>query len=340
MDRLPRWIRKLGFVFHREEFSDELDEEMAFHREQVERALIANGMSADDARHAAARQFGNTTALKEQSRDVVAFSLETTLQDIRYAARQLRKNPGFAAVGILVLGLGIGATTAIFSAVNPILFKSLPYPHPGRVMAILESKDGGSRLPSFGTFTALSQQNHSFDAMAVMKVWRPAMPGMGEPEFFWGQRVSVGYFRSLGVVPALGRDFRPADDQHYGPNVVILSNSLWHRRFGADPNIIGRAVTLETSRDYDATSSYTVIGVLPAGFENVLSPNAELWAPLQYDASLPNDGKEWGHHLNMVARLKPGVTKEQAASELDALLPAFAREHARGFEGGGGVPGE
>jgi putative ABC transport system permease protein len=95
---------------------------------------------------------------------------------------------------------------------------------------------------------------------------------MGEPDFFWGQRVSVGYFRSLGVVPALGRDFQPADDQHYGPNVLILSDRLWHRRFGADPNIIGRAVRLETSRDYDATSSYTIIGVMPSEFENVLSP--------------------------------------------------------------------
>ena len=234
MDRLLRLFRKFSFLVRRKQFSDELEAEMAFHREQVETDLIAGGMSAEDAQHAAARQFGNTVALKEQSRDAIGFQFETALQDLRYAARQLRKNPGFAATAILILALGIGATTAIFSAVNPILFKSLPYPHPDRLMAILEMKDGGSRLPSFGTFTALSQQNHSFDAMAVMKVWRPAMPGMGEPEFFWGQRVSVGYFRSLCAVPALGRDFQPADDQHYGPNVLILSNRLWHRRFGAD----------------------------------------------------------------------------------------------------------
>src|SRR2546423_1967697 len=173
METLRRILRKLGLLLRREQFSNELDEEMAFHREQVERELIASGMSTEDARHAAARQFGNTTALKEQSRDVVGFSFESTLQDSRYAARQLCKNPGFAATAILILALGIGATTAIFSAVNPILFKSLPYPHPDRLMAILEMKDGGARPPGFGTFTAFSKQTTSFNAMAVFKKWCP-----------------------------------------------------------------------------------------------------------------------------------------------------------------------
>jgi len=234
--------------------------------------------------------------------------------------------------------LGIGTTTAIFSAVNPILFKSLPYPHADRIMSVFEMKDGGPRLPSFATFRGVAERSQSFEAMAAMKVWRPAMVGTGEPEFFWGQRVSVDYFRTLRVAPALGRNFQAADDQHHGANVLILSDRLWRRHFGADPNIIGRGITLETSRGLGATSSYAIIGVMPAGFENVLSPDAEVWAPLQYDASLPLGGPEWGHHLTVIARLKPGVTEEQATSELDALLPPFGNAHAKGFDTAGGIP--
>ena len=329
MEVLLRMLRKLSFLMHRRKFDKELSDEILFHRGQIERSLQTDGMPAESARYAAARQFGNATRLQEQSRETVEFRFETTLQDMRYGIRQLRKNPGFAATAILVLGLGIGATTAIFSAVNPILFKSLPYPNPDRIMSVFESKDGGARLPSFATFRAIAERSRSFEATAATKVWRPAMVGLGEPEFFWGQRVSADYFRVLGVVPALGRDFQPAEDQIHGPNVLILSNRLWRRRFGADPNIIGRAITLETSRGFDATSSYTIIGVMPAGFENVVSSTAELWAPLQYNASLPLGGAEWGHHLSMIARLKPGISKQQAAAEVDAYAMRAAINHLR-----------
>lgn len=338
METLSRIVRRVWLLFRREEFNANLAAEMAFHREQVEKRLRAEGMAPDEARCQAVRQFGNDVRLRERSVERVEFRFETVIQDIRYGIRQLRNNPGFAVTAILVLGLGVGATTAIFSAVNPILFKSLPYPHPDRIMSVFEKKDGGARLPSFATFRGIAERSQSFDAMAAMKVWRPAMVGIGEPEFFWGQRVSVDYFRTLGVLPALGRDFQAADDQHHGANVLILSNRLWRRRFGADPNIIGRGITLETSRGFDATSSYTIIGVMPAGFENVLSSTAEVWAPLQYDASLPLGGPEWGHHLTMIARLKPGISKEQATSELDALLPPFGNAHAKGFDTAGGIP--
>ena len=338
MDLPSQFLRKLRLLISRERFSRDLAEEIAFHRDQAEQRFRSDGLSPEAARTGAARQLGNELRLREKSLERIEFRFETTLKDIRYGVRQLRNNPGFAATAILVLGLGIGATTAIFSAVNPILFKSLPYPHADRIMSIFEQKDGGSRLPSFGTFRGIVERSQSFEAMAAMKVWRPAMVGIGEPEFFWGQRVSVDYFRTLGIVPALGRDFQPADDQHHGANVLILSDHLWRRRFGADPKIIGRGITLETSRGFDATSSYTVIGVMPAGFENVISPDAELWAPLQYDASLPLGGPEWGHHLTMIARLKPGVTKEQATSEIDAFMPPFGNAHAQGFDTAGGIP--
>lgn len=318
---------------------DDLADELQDYLDQATAESIAKGLSPEEARRVACREIGNAAALRDQVRSSGwENAISDLYADLHFAVRQLRSHPSFAFTAILILALGIGASTAIFSAVNPILFKSLPYPHADRVTTIFEMKDGGSRLPSFGTFKALSEQKRSFDAMAVMKVWRPAMVGIGEPEFFWGQRVSADYFRALRVLPVLGRDFQTSDDQLHGPNVLIISDRLWHRRFGADPNIIGRGITLETSRDFDATSSYTIIGVMPAGFENVLSPNAEVWAPLQYDAALPDNGKEWGHHLQLVARLKPGMSEKEAASELDTLLPLFGRAHFKGFESGGGVP--
>ena len=332
MDRLPRWIKKLGFLFHREQFSNELDEEMAFHREQVERDLIANGMSADDARHAAARQFGNTAALKERSHDVIGFGLEATLQDFRYAARQLRKNPGFAAVGILVLGLGIGATTAIFSAVNPILFETLPYPNARSVMMIWERNDsGGQRLPNFGDYVGVTERSRSFEALAAFKPWQPTITSADQPERLEGQRVSAPYFQALGISPVLGRDFQTSEDQYHGPNVVILSHKLWQRRFGGDKGILGREIKLDDD-------SFTVIGVMPASFENVLAPDGELWAPLQYNRTLPPNSREWGHHLQMVGRLRAGIGKAQAASELYVITHNLVGVYASGYNESGGAP--
>ncbi len=339
MDSVLRFLRKLRFLLKREDFDRELAEEMAFHRDQSQQQFQADGLGPEDARYAAARQFGNAARLREQSYETVGFGIEDTVQDFRYAMRQLRKNPGFAVTAILILGLGIGATTAIFSAVNPILFSSLPYPHPERVMTISESVGGGSRPPSFGTFRGLAERSGSFEVMAVLKPWQSAMVGIGEPELFQGQRVSAAYFRALGVLPGLGRDFQNSDDLFKGPNVVILSDRLWHRRFGGDPQIVGRPITLEDRSSQLAESNlYTVIGVMPSRFENVLAPSAELWAPLQYDPSLPFDGREWGHHLRMIARLKSGVSKQQAASELGAILPSFGKAHAKGFEASGGIP--
>ena len=278
------------------------------------------------------RQFGNSVRLKEDSVQAVTFRFETLAQDFRYAVRQLRKNPSHAGTAILILALGIGATTAIFSAVNPILFKPLPYPDARRITMIWEMRDSGSPIDvTFGSFHGVSQQSRSFDAMAVMKPWQPSMTSATQPERFEGQRVSAQYFRVLGVAPALGREFNAADDQYHGPNVVVLSNKLWKRRFASDVTIVGRQITLDDNL-------YTVIGVMPGGFENVLAPASEVWAPLQYNPALPLDSREWGHHLRMVGRLREGVSRAQAASELDVILHALGQIYAKGYDGSGGVP--
>lgn len=335
-----RLLRKLSTLVHRRQFASDLDEEMAFHREQKQRELVAGGMNAKEARYAAMREFGNPTLLRERSQETIEFRFETAWQDLRYALRQLRKNAGFATIAIVILALGIGASTAIFSAVNPILFQPLPYPHSARIMTIFERMGGGSRLPSFGTFHGLQERNHSFEAVAVIKAWQPAMSGAGEPQQIDGQRVSAEYFRVLGVVPALGRDFQASDDVHRGPNVVILSDRLWRRRFHANPAIVGSKINLDdnSSQLTQGGNVYTVLGVMPAGFENVLSPAAQLWAPLQYNPALPPNSREWGHHLVMIGRLKPSVSRAQAASDIDVVLHTLATIYAKGFNEAGGAP--
>ena len=152
---------------------------------------------------------------------------------------------------------------------------------------------------TFGTFHGLQERSRSFDTMAVMKPWQPAMVGTGPPERFVGQHVSADYFRALVFRPRWGETLDAATDQPHGPNVVVLSNRLWRLRFAADPTIVGRQIKLDDNL-------FTVIGVMPGSFENVLASAAELWAPLQYDPSLPSDGREWGHHLRMVGRLRQG----------------------------------
>jgi putative ABC transport system permease protein len=251
------------------------------------------------------------------------------LQDLRYALRQLRKNLGFACTAIVILGLGIGASTAIFSAVNPILFEPFPYPHAGRIMMIWYAVEDGSRIPqTFHTYREMAERNRSFAAVAVMKPWQPTLAGGDEdqPERIEGQQVSAGYFQALGVLPALGRDLQPADDVLHGPKVVIISNGFRRRHFGGGVAIIGRQIRLDDD-------SYTVIGVMPDDFDNVLAPEAEVWSPLQYDTGniTSIETREWGHHLRMVGRLRPGIGINQAKSDLDWMartpVPEFPRPY-------------
>ena len=328
--QLARGLRGLT---HQKAAGRDVDDEVQQYLEDATAAFTASGLSPEDAQRAARLQLGNVTVVREQMREYGWENVvRTFFADLRYAARQLRKDPGFAATAIVILALGIGASTAIFSAVNPILFEPLPYPHPGCIMMIWEMRKGDSPLDvTFGSFHGLTERTRSFDALAVMKPWQPTLTTATQPERFEGQSVSAGYFQALGVTPALGRDFISSDDQFKGPNVVILSDQLWRRRFGGDGAIVGRQITLDGNL-------YTVIGVMPRTFENVLAPQAELWAPLQYDPSLPADGREWGHHLRMIGRLRDGVSSSQAASELDVILHTLAQMYAKGYNSSGGAP--
>jgi putative ABC transport system permease protein len=251
--------------------------------------------------------------------------MTSLIRDVHYAVRQLRKNPGFACTAIAILGLGIGASTAIFSAVNPILFEPLPYPHADRVVMIWYAGDDGSRIPqTFHTYRELAERSRSFESIAVANPWQPTLTGADQPERVDGQRVSASYFQALGILPALGRDFRKADDILNGPRVAIISSALWQQRFSGDRYVIGQQLRLDDD-------SYTVIGVMPRDFDNVLAPEAEVWSPLQYNSGdiTSIQTREWGHHLRMVARLRAGVSLNQARSDLDSIartpVPDFPR---------------
>src|SRR5512133_3034276 len=246
MDALLQFFRRLWYLVCRRELDRDLADEMAFHREQIETELNSDGVSPEEARYAAMRQFGNATRLREESVDAVRFRFESVWQDVRYASRQLRKTPGFSVTAIIVLALGIGATTAIFSAINPILFAPLPYPNPRSVTMLWEARqDGGQGFANFADYRGFLENSRSFDAVAALKPWQPTMTGPNEPERLEGQRVSAPYLRVLGIAPAIGRDFADADDISQGPNVVILSDKLWHRRFASNPAIVGGQVKLD-----------------------------------------------------------------------------------------------
>src|SRR5580693_1188322 len=252
-------------------------------------------------------------------------AMEKLVQDLRYALRQLQKSPGFGCAAVLILALGIGGASSIFSVLNPVLFEPLPYPHASRIMTIWYSGRDRERIgQAFHIYREVAERNHSFEALPVMKPWQPAISGGDQPERLDGQRVSAAYFRVLGVPVAFGRDFQPADDVLNGPKVVILSDGLWRRRFGGDTGIVGQQIRLDDQ-------PYTVIGVMPSTFDNVLSPAAEAWAPLQYDSgnvSSP-ESREWGHHLRMIGRLRAGVRQDRAKSDLTWIASTPVAEFPR-----------
>ncbi len=319
MRRTRAFLARLGGLFGETRRENALAEEFESHLQLQIADNLRAGMSPDEARREALLKSGGIEAAKEAYRDRASLPfVETMLQDLRYAGRVLRRSPVFTAVAVGTLALAIGATTAIFSAVNPILFESLPYSHPDRIMAIWEVRNDGARNDAtFGMYRGLLERNRSLEALAVVKPWQPTLTRAAEPEPLRGQRVSWGFFRVLGVPPVLGRDFLQADDRLDSASVVVLSDRLWRRRFGADPTILGRQITLEEdSSEFSGESRYTVIGVMSRAFQDVLAPSAELWAPLQYDLST---GRAWGHHLRMLGRLRAGVSADRATAELEAL---------------------
>ncbi len=265
-----------------------------------------------------------TTAAEKNSRWNLASDL---VQDMRYALRQLRNNPGFTFVAVMTLALGIGATTAIFSLVHAVLLRPLPFPEPDRLVGLrmeIETEPNSFRGVSFPDFRDWQQQTQSWESMAAVFANNFALVGKDEPEQVLGEAVTADYFTTLGVRPPQGRTFLPGEtEMPPGEPAVVLSHGLWQRRYGGDPSILQRSVTIDGR-------AFTVVGIMPPGFEGVAG-GAELWVPLSQISSrfaryLNIRGARW---LSVFGRLKPGVSVEQAGAELQTLVKTLKEQHPR-----------
>ncbi len=312
------WSMRLRALFRRRRGDEDLAAEIGAHIDELAADHARRGLSLDDARAAARRDFGGVEQLKEQYRDQRGLPwMDALLQDLRYSWRTFVGDPIFSAITVITLAVGIGSITAIFSAVNAVLLEPLPYPHADRVVLVAEMSATGERIGgTFGMYRGLTERMNALESLAVARSWQPTLTGGDRPERLDGQRVSARYFDVLGVAPALGRGIRSDDDRLGAAKVVVLSDALWRRRFGANRDVVGTAVAV-------SGTSFEVIGVMPAGFENVVAPSAELWTPLQYDMSI---GTAWGHHLQTVGRLKAGVSVARAATDVDMAGRAVVKE--------------
>ncbi|MBS1803263.1 MAG: ABC transporter permease [Acidobacteria bacterium] len=329
MNPLGYVARKAGLLFRREQFHTELDEEMAFHRAEVEKELIAGGMPAARARVEAARQFGNATHLRDESHTVVAFQWETVMQDVRFSLRQLRQNPGFALTAIFILAVGMGVSVAIFAFADAAVIQPLPYLAPNRLMDVAEN---GAMLQrsnlSRADYEDWKRLNHSFSSLDVYGGSGYLLQTPSGTEPVPAARVSDGFFRTLGVKPMMGRDFLPGDDRPGGAKLVMLTHGSWVKRFGSRTDMVGQSVTLDGT-------AYTIVGVLPREFEFAPRANAEFFVPL-LDKNQCEQRRSC-HNLFGIGRLRDGVTEKAALDEMKAIAAQLAIQYPGSNQGQGAV---
>ena len=266
--------------------------------------------------------------------------MESILQDIRFSARSLLRTPGFTAVAIIVLALGIGANTAIFTVVNAVLLRPLPYRNSDQLMMLWETNPrfqiGIDTLPvTPGNFMDWREQNNVFEYVAALGISHLNMTGVGEPERISAATVSPNFFRLMGVEPELGRTFRDEEEKPGAGRVVVISNALWQRRFAGETDVIGSAMTLDGE-------SYTVIGVAPEGFQFPrakelpyfvgVETQTDVWRPMTLGDDFVNKSRA-NHQLSVIAKLKPGVTRERAQSEMTAIAERLEQSYPESNQG-------
>ncbi|HYL61833.1 MAG TPA: ABC transporter permease [Candidatus Methylomirabilis sp.] len=307
------WLR-LQSLFRRERTAQRLDDELQFHLEQQIAENIAAGMSREKAHHAAMRLFGNSTLVKEDARRTWGWMwLEQFAQDVRFGARSLRKSPGFAAVAILTLALGIGANTAIFTVVNAVLLRPLPYPDANRLAVIWSGLGSVNRaVASTYELYQIRQRTKEFDQIGGIWVTNGALPGEGEPEQVKVGLVTSNFLPILCSRPAIGRFFNAEDEAPNAPWTIVISHGVWERRFGADPSIVGKSIRY-------GNASAVVIGVMPQDFRimfpDSVPSNVDVFYSVPVDGSDPS-GPGW---LHLVGHLRPGSTFAQAQAEADTI---------------------
>jgi len=306
----------------------ELDEELRYHIERQTEQNIRLGMNPEEARYAARKAFGGVEQAKERSRDSLGVRwVEELWQDLRYGGRMLVKKPGFALVAVVTLALGIGANTAIFSVVNALLLRPLPYRQPEQLVKVFQAQPDPARglLPSiwsYPRFEILRDQNQSFAAVAGFNQSPYNLTGTDAPERLQLEMVSASYFPLLGVEVVVGRAFTAEEDRMPGANsVALLSYGLWQRRFGGDPQVIGKTIEVDKQ-------AFTIVGVLPPDFRGQ-SGAADVWAPMMAAAKFvpkslthPND-----HWFQVIARLKDGVSLAQAQADMQRVSARIEQKY-------------
>jgi putative ABC transport system permease protein len=311
------WRRLLCF-FRRGRLERDLEEEMRFHTDRKAEAYRDAGMSAEEARYAARRRFGNELLMREAAREAWSWRwLDGLARDVRYGLRALGHSPGFTAVAVLTLALGLGANTAIFAVLYNVALRPLPYPGADRLVKVYLTADMDRRGPrdiafSYPKFQDLKRANTVFDSMAAYALRSYTIMAPGPAELVRGEIASASYFSMTGFAPAMGRAFLPEEDGERGAQtVVILGDGLWRSRFGADPAVIGKELRIDGRTFY-------VVGVAPPGARGD-SGRAEFWLPLS-TASAGDLTSRHQHWLQAIARLKPGVTMTQATTEVRAIM--------------------
>ena len=325
---MAQWIRLLAArclaVLRKEHHESEFDEELASHVELLTEDNVRGGMTREQARRQALHSIGGLMPTRELHRETRGMpAWENLVRDVRYALRTLRREPGFFAVAVVIIGLGIGATTAVFSVVNAVLLRPLPFHEPERLVRVANTGTGGlssvtSRTSNLRDWRQMSQ---SFDDLAGYFAFFDyssyTLTGAGEPERLVGVGVTETFLPLLGVSPALGRNFVEEECVWNGRPAALLTHSLWESRFGSDPEIVGRSLTLNDQ-------ATTVVGVLPPSFDfaTFFSPGSRIDLIVPFPVADETD--RWGNTLAVIGRLKPGATIQGAQAELDVINQQLA----------------
>ncbi len=308
-------------IFRRRKIYDDLAEEMRLHLEERTAQFVSEGMSRKEAEQAARRAFGNSTLLEERSREVWQWPMvESIATDLKLVFRRLRNSPGFAATVILTLAIGIGANTAVFSVLNSVLFKPLPYPNAEQLVAVRLIAPGAAGLADFSNGLRLSssmyftfaEQNRTFQSFGVWNTGTANVTGIDQPHEVHTALISDGVLQALSVPPALGRWLLPVDQVPHGRKAVMLSYGYWQRRFGGDRSVIGRSIAIDAQ-------PREIVGVMPKGFE-LVNADFDVIAPFAFDR---NKQHLAGFGLQGIARLKPGIPIAQANADVKRMLPIW-----------------
>jgi predicted permease len=313
-----RELSKLKALFQRHKPASDLEEEIHSHLKMEEQENLESGMSREEAHFAAMRRFGNITLAQETSKEMWGWSsAERLLQDLRFGLRQLRRNPGFTAIAVLTLALGIGAATATFSVVNAVLLHPLPYKDPSRLVQLFETEASPGNYPLCGAdYLDWQEQNRTLEGSSLYS-WADNMSASGaaEPQPAAVGRVQANFFDVLGVSPFEGRAFAHGEDVSGKNHVAVLSFGFWQRYFGGAANTLGKTVVLNNE-------SYSVVGIMPRWFN--WSGTTDIWTP--FDMSPAAMGTRGNHNWNAVARVKAGVTVAQARADLLAISQRLEKQ--------------